>query len=158
MPFAPPPPLSGTSYAPFPNPDTRYLADRAGLLRPAQQEELNKRLGEAERQSGVRIVAATIQSIRDYPATPNDSIESFGRGLFRAYQIPSNGLLFLIAMKDRQAHIQLGAAYGRRRDADARKIMDEVIVTRLRNGDRSGGLLEGAQALAQAFAATQDSP
>jgi uncharacterized protein len=152
-PYAPPAPIGGKSYAPYPNPDTRYLADRGGVLTAAQKDELNRLLSDAERRSGVRIVVATVASVKDYPGTPNDSIDSFGPALFTAYQIPGKGALLLVALKDRQAHIQLGVDYGQTRDADVRKIMADVIVPRLHGNDFSGGLVEGARALATALAA-----
>ncbi len=153
IPYAPPSPLAGTSFAPFPNPDSRYLADRAEVLTAAQQDALNDLLHSAEQRSGVRIVVATVLSVKDYPDAPNDSVESFGKGLFRAYQIGDNGVLFLLALKDREARIQLGVDYAHTRDADMQKIVDDVIIPRGRQGDMSGALLEGVPALVKAFSA-----
>jgi uncharacterized protein len=161
-PAANPPLHSATSYAPFPNPDTRHLTDLAGVLSHAQRDEIDTLLGDTERETGIQIMIVTVKSISDYPGTPNDSIEYFARGVFNAYQIgklPANkGLLFLVAMKEGKARIQLGAEYGFAQDNDAKRIMDDVILKRLRKGDMAGGIVEGAKALVRDFAGPQTKP
>jgi uncharacterized protein len=150
------------SYAPFPAPDSGYVSDHANLLTTDEEERIEHWLWQTESRSGVEIILVVIDSIRHYPATPNESIESFARGLFDAYGVgnmPANdGVLLLVARDDRSARIELGAGYGRRRDDDAQRIMSRVLVPRFRDGDYPGGIRAGTEALAREFAGVRIGP
>lgn len=145
----------GRSYAPFPDPDAGYVTDRAGLLTPEQERQIERLLGQTEERRGVEIIVVTIRSMKDYPGTPNRSIEEFARALFNAYGIgnrPKNdGVLLLVAAQDRQAKIELGAGYGRTRDKDADRIMASKIVPRFRRGQYAEGVTGGVEALVKEF-------
>jgi uncharacterized protein len=142
-------------YAPFPSPDAGYVTDLAGLLSEEQEQQLERWLLQTERDTGVEIIVVTIQSVRDYPGTPNRSIEEFARALFDAYGIgnmPGNdGVLLLVAAQDRKARIELGAGYGHSRDKDADRIMVQKIVPRFRHGQYAEGIIRGAKALMRRF-------
>jgi len=143
-------------YSPFPNPDAGYVTDLANLLTDQQQEQLERMLYEAERKTGVEIVVVTINSTKDFPGTPNRTIEGFARALFDAYRIgnlPKNdGVLLLVAVKDRKARIELGAGYAHRRDSDVRRIMDKKILPSLRQDRYAEGIIKGVKSLAREFA------
>ncbi|HUT37059.1 MAG TPA: TPM domain-containing protein [Planctomycetota bacterium] len=153
---APPQTRVQKDYSPFPNPDAGYVTDLAGLLTANEEERIERWLWEAESRTGVEIVIVTLGSIRDYPGTPNQSIEAFARGLFDAYGIgnmPANkGVLLLVARNDRKVRIELGAGYGRARDADAARIVNDVIVPSFKRDDYAGGITEGARAILREFA------
>ncbi len=153
--------LSGWStekkdYKPYPQPDAGYVTDLAGLLTDDEEERLEQWLWQTESRTNVEIVVVTINSIKDYPGTANDRIESFATGLFDTYGIgnlPKNdGILLLVARNDRKARIELGKFYGRTRDGDARRIMDRVIIPHFKRDDYAGGITEGARALMREFA------
>lgn len=156
---APPVPTKrtdGKSYAPFPNPDAGYVTDLAKVLSRDQEEHIERWLWQTEKRTNVEIAVVVISSIRDYPGTPNKTIETFAKGLFDAYGIgnmPKNdGVLLLVAVKDRKARIELGAGYGHARDGDATRIMQEVIVPKFAAGDYPGGISDGVQAIMLEFA------
>jgi uncharacterized protein len=104
----------------------------------------------------VEIIVLTLFSIKDYPGTPNTSIEKFATALFNTYGIgnmpDNNGVLLLIAAKDRKARIELGEGYGRVRDGDARRIMDDVIVPEFKRAGYADGIKKGVKAIALEFA------
>jgi uncharacterized protein len=109
-----------------------------------------------EKETGVEIVVVTINSIKDFPGTSNRTIEEFATGLFNAYGIgnmPKNdGVLLLVARRDRKARIELGAGYGHRRDSDSRRIMNKKIIPSFRKGRYDEGIIKGIESLAQEFA------
>lgn len=149
-------PLEEKDYSPWPQPGSGYVTDHANLLTKEEEERIEKWLWQVEYRSRVEIIVFTIDSIRDYPGTTNSSIESFATGLFDTYGIgnlPQNdGVLLLIAKDDRKARIELGAGYGRSRDADAVRIMDNVIVPQFRQGDYVAGITNGTEAIIEEFA------
>lgn len=141
--------------APFPQPGAGHVTDVAGLLSPVEKEQLQQRLQRVERDSGVEVLVVTIQSIRDYAGAPHASIEAFARALFDRYAIGSmpanNGVLLLVAAQDRQVRIELGAGYGRSHDDAARRIVDEVLLPRFREGRPAAGIAEAVPAIERAF-------
>lgn len=150
------------SYAPYPQPDGGYVTDLAGLLTPGQEEQLESWIYTCEKRYGFEMAVVTIYSIQDYPGTLNSSIKSFATGLFDAYGIgnmPKNdGVLLLVAVKDRKARIELGASYGRRRDSDADRIMQRVIIPQFKNDRYDKGILNGTRAILKEFAGVRIIP
>ncbi len=142
-------------YAPFPNPDAGYVTDLADLLTQEQEDRIEGWLYTNEKTQGFEIVVVTINSIKDYPGTPNDSIESFATALFDTYGIgnmPRNdGILLLIARNDRKARIKLGAAYGTNRDRDANRIMQKKIVRHFKKNRYAKGISAGVRAILWEF-------
>ncbi len=143
------------SYAPYPQPDRGYVTDHARLLTAVQEEELESWLYTCEKENGFEMAVVTIDSIHDYPGTANSSIETFATGLFDAYGIgnmPKNdGVLFVVAVKDRKARIELGAYYGRSRDGDANRIMQKVIIPQFKKNRYDKGIIKGTRALILEF-------
>ena len=143
-------------YAPFPNPGAGYVTDLADVLSDEEEEQIERWLWQTESRTKVEIIVMTIHSIQDYPDTPNRTIEEFATGLFDAYGIgnlpANNGVLLLVATEDRKARVELGAGYGRGRDRDAQRIMQNVIVPQFRRDDYAAGITKGTQAIMQEFA------
>lgn len=143
------------SYAPYPNPDAGYVTDLADLLSDEQERRLEGWLQQAEKRSGVEIVVVTIHSISDYPRTRNGSIEEFAWALFNAYGVGNmprnNGVLLLVADRDRQARIELGTGHERRRNNDVSRIMRQVIMPCLRKERYAAGVIQGTKELARTF-------
>jgi uncharacterized protein len=147
--------LAVEQYAPYPQPDSGYVTDAARVLSPAEEERIEQWLKKVEDQTGTEIIVVTIGSIADYPGTDNSSIESFAMALFNRWGIgnrPRNdGVLLLVAIRDRKARIELGGGYSRARDRDAERIMRDVIVPRFRKGDYPGGITAGVKAIVAEF-------
>ena len=143
-------------YWPFPNPDAGYVSDHANILGRDKEEEVERWLWQIESKTGVEIIVMTIYSIDDFAGTPNENIEAFATALFDTYGIgnmPKNdGVLLLVAVSDRKARIELGAGYGRSRDADSRRIMNNIITPKFKNADYAGGITAGVKAMALEFA------
>jgi uncharacterized protein len=143
------------SYAPWPEPDSGYVTDIAGVLSDSRESRLEQWLLKVEQRQGTEIIVVTIRSISDYPGTTNQSIESFATGLFDRWGIgnlPRNdGILLLIAIEDRKARIELGAGYGRARDRDAERIMQNVITPQFRKGNYGKGITDGVEAIIETF-------
>lgn len=137
--------------AQYPKPDSGYVTDLADLLTPQQEKRIQHSLGDAERRTGVEVAVVTISSVHDYARTDNASIETFAKGLFDAFgvgNLPDNkGVLLLIAARDRQVRIELGAGHGNMRDAGARRIIDGTIVPRFKAGRYGDGITEGVEAI-----------
>lgn len=55
----------------------------------------------------------------------------------------------VVSVGDRRGRIELGAAWERRFDAYSRRVMDQDMVPRFRNGDFGGGLAAGVESLAE---------
>jgi uncharacterized protein len=145
-------------YSPFPQPDSGYVTDVAQLLTDKEEERIERWLWQVESKTKVEILVVMIDSISDYPATPNQSIEAFTTALFnrRRYGIgnlsKNDGVLFLVSRKDRKARIELGAHYGRSRDSDAERIMQKTIVPQFKKGDFAAGITEGVKDIMLEFA------
>jgi uncharacterized protein len=143
-------------YSPYPAPGSGYVTDNARLLTRDQEEKIETWLWQAESKTGIEIAVVTIDSIKDYKGTDNSSIESFAAGLFNKYGIgnlPRNdGVLLLVAVGDRKARIELGEYYGHSRDADANRIMQNVIIPKFKQNDYAGGITNGVKAILGEFA------
>lgn len=143
-------------YAPYPEPDRGYVTDHANLLTSEQEQALEDLLYTCEKRYGFEMAVVTINSIKDYEGTANSNIESFATGLFNTYGIgnmpKNNGILLLVAAKDRKARIELGAYYGRSRDRDADRIMQKVIIPQFKKNDYDIGIIKGTHALLNEFA------
>lgn len=151
-----------TLYAPYPQPDQGYVTDIANLLTAEQEEQLEGWLFALEQDNGIEMAVVTIGSIADYPGTDHGSVETFATGLFNKYGIgnlPKNdGILLLVAVKDREARIELGDGYASDRDRDAERIMQTVIVPQFRKGRFDRGVLEGARSILLKFGGKDVSP
>ncbi len=143
-------------YSPFPAPDNGYVTDLADLLTDEEEERIEVWLWQTESRKAIEIAVVTVPSVRHYPGAPSSSIEAFARGLFDSWGIgnmPANdGILLLVARQDRKARIELGAGYGKSRDADAARIMERSILPDFRDDDYSEGITEGVRAIAFEFA------
>lgn len=143
-------------YAPYPSPDSGYVTDIADLLSIEEEEQIEHWLWQTEESTLVEMAVVTIGSIKDYPGTNNESIEAFARGLFNKYGIgnlpKNNGVLLLIAKNDREARIELGEFYGRSRDADASRIIEQTIIPKFKKEQYSQGVVLGVKALMNEFA------
>lgn len=143
------------SYAPYPEPDRGYVTDHANLLTDEQEEQLESWIYTCEKQYGFEMAVVTIDSIQDYPGTDNSSIESFATGLFDTYGIgnmPKNdGVLLVVAVKDRKARIELGAHNSHRYDTEANRIMQKKIIPQFKKNRYDKGIMNGTRALIAEF-------
>lgn len=129
----------------FPRP-VGYVNDFAGVLTPAERSALEERLAEYDRTTGNQIAVAIFPTLGGVP------INEFASRLEEAWKVgrrgKDNGLVVLVALKERQVRIEVG--YGleaKVTDADAGRIIREVIVPAFRQGRYGEGLLGAVDAL-----------
>ncbi len=147
-------PLSAQSgYPPRVDP---YVNDFASLLTAEHTASLRSLFSELKSDNGVEIVVVTIDSIHDY-ATGDASIESFATNLFNTWGIgtaqKNDGVLILVAWKDREVRIEAGAGYGDSLNADMQTIIDGQMIPAFRNENYSQGIYDGARAVSRRLTA-----
>jgi len=130
------PPLSGR------------VVDAANLLNPAQKQQLEALSTDVGKVAQRQFVVATIPDLQGYP------IEDYGYKLGRAWGIgqkeANNGIILIVAPNERKVRIEVG--YGLEpimTDALAQTIIDDQILPKFRTGDMAGGIVAGAQAIAE---------
>ncbi|MBW8841670.1 MAG: TPM domain-containing protein [Sphingomonadales bacterium] len=130
------PPLSGR------------VVDAANLLSPAQKQQLEALSTDVGKVAHRQFVVATIPDLQGYP------IEDYGYKLGRAWGIgqkdANNGIILIVAPNERKVRIEVG--YGLEpimTDALSQTIIDDQILPKFRAGDMAGGIMAGAQAIAE---------
>jgi uncharacterized protein len=113
--------------------------DYAGVLDLTAERELEAKLAAFEQDSSTQIVVALI------PSLDGDAIEDVAVRTLEKWGLGqkgrNNGVLLLIAMKDRRARIEVG--YGledRLTDALSRRIIEDRLVPAFRSEDYAGGV------------------
>ncbi|MEH3101322.1 TPM domain-containing protein [Sphingomonas adhaesiva] len=124
------------------------VVDAAGLLSPPQVQQLTQLSAETEKASSRQLVVATIPDLQGY------AIEDYGYRLGREWGIgqkdANNGIILLVAPKEKKVRVEVG--YGLEPimiDALSSVIVNQTILPRFREGDMAGGIVAGAQAIAE---------
>jgi uncharacterized protein len=124
------------------------VVDAANLLSPAQKQQIEALSTDVGKVAQRQLVVATIPDLQGYP------IEDYGYKLGRAWGIgqkdANNGIILVVAPNERKVRIEVG--YGLEpimTDALARTIIDDQILPKFRSGDMAGGIVAGAQAIAE---------
>jgi uncharacterized protein len=131
-----------------------YINDRAGLLSPDAADEIGEMQKRAAEQHKAQLVVVTIRSKGEYGGG-GLSIEEFagrwfdewGLGIRRDGRLYNRGILLLISRDDRKARIELGEDWGHRWDAYCRRLMNDVMVPKFKEGEHSLGIVRGVDAL-----------
>jgi uncharacterized protein len=133
-----------------------YVSDFAEMLSPAARQQIEQLAVQLEREQRTELAVVTVPSIGDR------AVQDYATDLFAQWGIGKkgvdNGLLLLVAKKDRQLWIEVG--YGledKVPDATASEIY-RVIRDRFRQGDYDGGMITGVQMLASAVGGTLQVP
>jgi uncharacterized protein len=133
-----------------------YVNDFASLLTEDHATSLRSLFSELKSDNGVEIVVVTLDSIRDY-GTGDESIEAFATNLFNMWGIgdgqKNDGVLILVAWKDREVRIEVGAGYGSTLNSDMKTIIDEQMIPAFRNENYSQGVYDGARAVSRRMVA-----
>jgi uncharacterized protein len=124
------PPLSGR------------VVDQTGTLSSADIDSLTRRLEDLETRKGSQLAVLMV------PTTAPETIEQYSIRVAEAWKIGrkkiDDGAVLVIAKNDRKLRVEVGYGLeGSLNDLTARRIIDEVITPRSRNGDFSGGLAAG---------------
>lgn len=125
------------------------VTDLADLLPPDAQRSLEQRLAAFERETSHQIAVLTI------PSLEGEAIESFSLRAVEAWKLgradADNGILLLVAARDRRARIEVGyGLVGAVPDIVAKRVLEDVLFPRFRAGDFEGGIDAATTALMQA--------
>jgi uncharacterized membrane protein YgcG len=128
------------------------LAGLRGIVSSEDREAITNLQQKTFRETGVPIVAVTIDGMSQYDAE-SPSFESFAHRWFDIWGIgaqeKNDGMLIIVSRGDRKARIELGALWGRKLDPFCKHLMDNEMVPRFRAGDYGKGLLVGVTRLSQ---------
>src|SRR5262245_42161760 len=109
-------------------------------------------LAELRDDAGVQAVVVTIRSIHGY-GTGDQTIESFATNLFNKWGIGdrgrNDGVLILVAVKDRKVRIELGSGYGGGYNAQMQGVIDRQMLSHFKDKNYSLGILEGTDSVVQ---------
>ena len=132
-----------------PRSDT-FINDYAALLTADDAAAVRSLLSDLQTSHGIEAVVVTIDSIGDY-GTGDATIESFATGLFNAWGIgdatKNDGMLLLVAVKDRKVRVELGSGYGSGPSSEMQAVIDRYVLPKFRSSDYSGGIRIGTQAM-----------
>jgi len=134
---------------------TGRVVDHANMLSPAVEANLTGRLAALESQTGRQLVVVTVPDLQDYP------IEDYGYQLGREWGIgeekADDGVLFIVAPNERKVRIEVG--YGLEpilTDALSSIILQTAVIPKFKAGDMEGGVVAGADAIADQLALPAD--
>lgn len=132
----------------FPKRDREPVVDAAKLLSPAQVAELTQLSEGINKDTTRQFVVATIPDLEGY------DIADYGYQLGRKWGLgekkANNGILLIVAPNERKVRIEVG--YGLEpimTDALSNQIITQTIIPKFKAGDMPGGIVAGAQAIAE---------
>jgi uncharacterized protein len=149
--------LCGSTFVPFvaaaqPAPPalTQPVNDFAKVIDPDSAAKMDELIRSLQRASGDVVVVATIDTFMPYGDIREYAVKMFengGRGIGQKGK--DNGLLILLAVKDRQVWVEVG--YDLEEfitDGYAGELSRKVMVPEFRSGNYGAGLLAGASRIA----------
>jgi uncharacterized protein len=124
------PPLSGR------------VVDQTGTLSSGDIASLTQALKNLEARKGSQVAVLIV------PTTAPETIEQYAIRVAEAWKIGrkkiDDGALLVVAKNDRKLRIEVGYGLeGALNDVTAKRIIDEIITPRFRNGDIAGGVSAG---------------
>lgn len=132
---------------------TGRVVDRADILSQSVETALSGKIEAHENATGDQIVIVTLPDLMGRP------IEDWGLMLGRGWGIgqkgKDNGIVFLIAPKDRELRIEVGYGLeGRLPDATANTIIQSDVIPHFKQGDMEGGVTAGLDGILAALGGT----
>ena len=128
--------------------------DFAGVIDSQNEAKLDDLIRKLQAASGDTVVVATVDTYQPYADLPSYAVKMFenrGRGIGQKGK--DNGLLIVLAVKDRAVRVEVGYDLeGIITDGFAGETSRQTMVPFFRNGDYGGGLLAGATRIAQRIA------
>jgi uncharacterized protein len=123
-------------------PLTGRVVDQAKILSPLTSADLERKLADLGRKSGIQLVVATV------PSLGGEEIEPYANELFRSWKLgeanKNNGVLLLVAPKERRVRIEVGYGLeGTLTDAVSSIIISNAIAPRFKAGDFNAGTTRG---------------
>ena len=123
---------------------TGRVVDQTATLTPDQVASLDQTLQAFEQRKGTQMAVLIV------PTTEPESIEQFSIRVAEAWKIGrkkiDDGALLVVAKNDRRLRIEVGYGLeGALTDVTAKRIIDEIITPKFRNGDFAGGISDGVE-------------
>jgi uncharacterized protein len=141
-------PLLAQSF--YPEWEDVYVNDYADAISAVDEEGLRRLLTDFYDEHGVEMTVLTVDSWRSY-GTDDQTVKEFASGLFDAWGVGdatrNDGVLFLVAMDDREVVVEPGAGWDPTYDEGIQNVIDEVIIPYFRNDNYSLGIYEGSRAV-----------
>lgn len=132
-----------------------YVNDYTGTLSAEWKNKTENLVNAVREETSCEIAVAVIDKLG------GATIEEYASGLFAKWGIgkkdKDNGVLLLVAIKDRQLRIEVG--YGLESiipDIKSKVIIDDVITPRFKNGDYDSGVYNGVVAITNIIYEEQD--
>jgi uncharacterized protein len=127
---------------------TGRVVDAAHLLAPADTKKIETISQDIEQRTKAQLVVATVASLEGQP------ISDYGLRLGRFWGVGrkgvNDGLLILVAPKERQVRIEVGYGLGRRvTNRFAAKVIDETLVPAFRDRRFGPGIAAASAAIEQ---------
>jgi uncharacterized protein len=121
---------------------TGRVVDRTGTLSSSDIAALSQKLSDFETRKGSQIAVLIV------PTTDPETIEQFSIRVAEAWKIGrkkiDDGAILVVAKNDRHLRIEVGYGLeGALTDVTSRRIIDEVIAPKFREGDFAGGISAG---------------
>ena len=125
---------------------TSHVVDTTGLLDSSQQAALETKLAALEKTKGSQVVVLIVPTVQ-----PED-ISSYANRVGNAWKIGrkdvGDGVLFIVAFKDRQMRIEVAKTLeGAIPDLAAKQIITNAVTPRFKAGDYAGGISAGVDQL-----------
>ncbi|WP_458759654.1 TPM domain-containing protein [Afipia sp. TerB] len=123
-------------------PLTGRVVDQTGTLSATQAADLEQKLKDFEDRKGSQIEVLIV------PTTAPETIEQYSIRVAEQWKLGrkkvDDGALLLVAKDDRKLRIEVGYGLeGALNDATTKRIIDEIITPRFRNGDFADGIGAG---------------
>jgi uncharacterized protein len=121
---------------------TGRIVDQANVIPADVRSTIEPKLANLEAKSGIQLVVATVNSLE------GQEIEPYANALFREWKLgekaKNNGVLLLVAPKERRVRIEVGYGLeGTLTDALSKVIITNAITPRFKTGDFSAGISRG---------------
>jgi uncharacterized protein len=126
---------------------THYFNDYASVVSPATANRLNKTLEDFERDTSSQIIVAVFPKMQT-----DSSIDDYTVRVARAWKVgqkdKNNGAVLFVFVQDHKMFIQVGYGLeGALPDGLCKRIIDQEITPRFKQGDFDGGLSAGVAAM-----------
>lgn len=125
---------------------TGRIVDGANLIAPEARQRIEEKLRAHEEKTSDQLVIATVPSLQGV------TIEEFANGLFRFWKLgekaKNNGVLLLVAPKERKIRIEVGYGLeGALTDALSKIIITTAVTPKFKTGDFAGGIEAGTDGI-----------
>jgi uncharacterized protein len=133
---------------PIPPTPTRWVTDTAGFMSAPAASALDRRLEAYEQQSGHQVLVYIGQTTGGVP------IEDWADRAFQKWKVGrkgiDDGLVLFIMAQDQRLRFEVGYGLeGQVPDSLAGRVIDQIIVPRIRAGDPDGAVTSGIDAITQ---------